>query len=70
MGRLNRARDMQAPLTRRDRSLIATLRAGALAGEPAWLDELDATAELEALYDHPAGFVQLLAGSLASGDIV
>jgi len=65
---------VQGPLSQRDRSLIATLRAGALAAEPAWLDELqameelDANAELEALYGHPAGFAQLLADSLASGD--
>ena len=65
---------VQGPLSQRDRSLIDTLRAGALAAEPAWLDELqameelDAKAELEALYGHPAGFAQLLADSLASGD--
>ena len=64
---------MQGPLSRRDHSLIASLRAGALAGEPAWLEELDAmeamdaTAELEALYEHPAGFAQLLADALDAG---
>ena len=64
---------MQGPLTRRDHALIANLRAGALAGEPAWLEELDAmeamdaTAELEALYEHPAGFARLLVDALSAG---
>ena len=64
---------MQGPLSRRNHALIATLRAGALAGERAWLEELaameamDATAELEALYEHPAGFAQLLADALDAG---
>lgn len=64
---------MQSPLQRRDRALIATLKAGALSAEPAWLEELDAmeamdaTAELEALYDHPATFSHLLADALARG---
>lgn len=64
---------MQGPLTRRDRALIATLSAGVAAAEPAWLEELgamdamDAKAELEALYDHPMGFVQLLKATLDAG---
>ena len=52
---------LQGPLTARDKALIASLKAGPLAGEPGIIEDLDAMqqmdakAEIEALYELASG---------------